>query len=483
MSQPNIVMIFSDQQRVDTIGAYGRSPYGVRVKTPNLDKLAQDGIRFDNAYTPCPLCSPARASFLTGTYPHTHKTMTNVSLHPLDNQIGPEDDILFSGLKQAGYKIGYVGKWHVNNDKTPADFGCDDFIGLGDYAKYRKELGVPVAPESEYYETAMGASGTDPIALEHCRPAYLTDNAIRLMEEYSQNQDQPFMVRLDFHGPHFPMVIPEPYASMYDPADIQPIPSFYDDLSQKPPVQKIKTRHWQTDFMNWSDWQPIIAKYFGEVTLLDDQIGRVLDTIDRLGLRENTLVVFSTDHGDLMGAHKIWDKAYTLYDDNTHVPLIARWPGQIAPGSVCGKFVSHTVDIAPTLLDAAGACIPAGIQGTSWVPLFRGEAQDRPDYVVSEFHGSHMGFYSIRMVRTEKYKYNFHSCAEDELYDLENDPYETKNLTGCPGFEKITGEMRLRLVEWMAQTGDHLYNQYMVYFLTGDWDLAHQAPGRAKTKW
>ncbi len=243
MKSPNIVIITTDQQRVDSIAAYGKTPYGVKVKTDNLDRMIAEGVRFDNAYTACPLCSPARTSFLTGTYPHQHKTMTNTNLHPLDNQISPSDDILFSGLKKQGYNQAYVGKWHVNNDLTPSDFGCDKFIGLADYDNYRKELGVPFEPQSKHYETAMGSVGTDRIDVKHCRPVYLANNAIECIKEFAQDKEVPFCVRLDFHGPHFPMVIPEPYASMYNPADIQPIPSFYDDLSQKQVVQKIKTRH------------------------------------------------------------------------------------------------------------------------------------------------------------------------------------------------------------------------------------------------
>ena len=259
MKKPNIVVITTDQQRFDTVSAYGKAPYGVKVKTDHLDQLAAEGVRFTNAFTCCPLCSPARTSFLTGTYPHTHKTMTNTNLHPLDNQIQPGDDLVINGLREEGYHTAYVGKWHVNNDINPDEFGYEHFVGLGDYDRYRATLEIPAAPQTKYYATAMGGYGDDPIDLERSRPAYLTKAAIGYIEQFAK-EEQPFFVRLDFHGPHFPSVIPEPYASMYRPEDIQPIPSFYDDMTRKPAVQHNTPKYWEADRFTWQDWQKQDAK-------------------------------------------------------------------------------------------------------------------------------------------------------------------------------------------------------------------------------
>lgn len=482
MKKPNIVVITTDQQRFDTVSAYGKAPYGVKVKTDHLDQLAAEGVRFTNAFTCCPLCSPARTSFLTGTYPHTHKTMTNTNLHPLDNQIQPGDDLVINGLREEGYHTAYVGKWHVNNDINPDEFGYEHFVGLGDYDRYRATLEIPAAPQTKYYATAMGGYGDDPIDLERSRPAYLTKAAIGYIEQFAK-EEQPFFVRLDFHGPHFPSVIPEPYASMYRPEDIQPIPSFYDDMTRKPAVQHNTPKYWEADRFTWQDWQKLIAKYMGECTLIDDMVGRVLDKLAELGLDEDTLVLFSTDHGDHLGAHKIWDKAFALYDDNCHVPLLARWKGRIPANSVCTEFVSHYVDMCPTILEAAGAQIPEQVQGQSFLPLCLGQKQERKPYIVSEFHGSHMGFYTIRSIRTEKYKYIFHTGADDEFYDLSEDPYEMSNRIEWPEYADMVKELKLHLVEWMRETRDHLYTEYMVYYLTKNEDLALQAPGRGRVKW
>jgi len=482
MKMPNIVMIVTDQHRLDGVGIYNKTPYGVHVKTENLDRLAREGIRFENAFTPCPLCSPARTSLLTGTYPHSHKTMTNTNLHPIDNQISPEQDLMIQALKERNYQTGYVGKWHVNNDLTPADFGYDQYIGLSDYNEYRISKGYDLTPESQHYETAKGSVGTDPIPLEYSRPVYLANQAVSMIENYV-GKKEPFFVRLDFHGPHFPIVIPEPYASMYDPSEITPIPSFFDDFENKPEVQAEEKKYWHVDKMKWEDWQPIVAKYYGEISLIDHEIGRVLSALEKLEIQEDTLVIFTTDHGDLMGAHGLWNKIYTMYDDTLRVPLIMRWPGKIAPNSVCSEFVMHFVDMLPTMLDILQVEKPETLEGQSFLPLLFGEEQKRDKCIVSESHGGHMGLYSMRALRTEKYKYIYHGAGRDELYNLEEDPYEMHNLIDEESCAEILKNLRVKLVKKMQATKDHLFNQFVVSYLTEDEELTLMAPGRRNTKW
>jgi arylsulfatase A-like enzyme len=418
---------------------------------------------------------------LTGVYPHTHEVLTNVSLHPVRTQLESESDILTSGLRRAGYRLGYVGKWHVNTHKDPRAFGFEQYVSLGDYAAYRKQLGIPFPRESNNY---LGpAAGVDPIAVEHCRAAFLTDNALRMLDEFSQDNEHPFFIRLDFHGPHPPMVIPEPYASMYDPASIHPHPNFDDPLTGKPAVQSIKRRHWGTESMTWEDWQPMLARYYGEVSLIDAQVARVLDTLEQTGAQDNTIVIFLTDHGDTMGAHKIWNKDYTMYDEIYRVPLIIHWPGVTLPGSRCDTYVHHCLDLVPTLLEMAGGEPPNGLDGQTLVPLLKDDEQDRPREAFCEFHGCHMGMYTIRMLQTDRYKYIFHTSDIDELYDHQSDPYELSNVAQDPDYAPDLKELKHRMVAWMDRTKDHLYNEWIVYWLTGDMQLAARAPGRTGTPW
>jgi arylsulfatase A-like enzyme len=477
VEKPNILMIVTDQQRRDTIGAYGSQV----AQTPAVDRLARDGMTFDYAFTPCGLCSPTRSSLLTGVYPHTHEVLTNVQLHPVRTQLEPEADILASGLKGAGYRLGYVGKWHVNAYKDPRAFGFEQYVSLGDYATYRKQLGIPFPPESNNY--LKPTAGVDRIPVEHCRAAFLADNAMRMMKEFSQEKEHPFFIRLDFHGPHPPMVIPEPYASMYDPASIPPHPNFDDPLRGKPAIQSIKRKHWGTETMSWDDWQPLVARYYGEVSLIDDQVARVLRKLERIGEHDNTIVIYLSDHGDTMGAHRIWNKDYTMYDEIYRVPLIVRWPGITQPGSQCDTYVHHCLDLAPTLLEIAGVEPPNDLDGQTLVPLLQGRGQDRPREAFCEFHGCHMGLYTTRMLQTDRYKYIFHTNDIDELYDHENDPFELKNVADDASYASDLRDLKHRMVEWMAKTKDHLYNEWIVYWLTGDVQLAAKAPGRTGTPW
>ena len=477
MKKPNILLIVTDQQRRDTIGAYG----GQFVKTLHTDRLASEGVCFTHAFTPCGLCSPTRSSLLTGTYPHDHEVLTNVALHPVRNSLPVEKDILSPGLKSAGYRLGYVGKWHVNHHKDPMAFGYDRYVSLGDYKKYRDDLGIPFPPEVNNY--VIPQSAVDDVPVEHCRPAFLVTQTMEIMEGFCQEGEHPFFIRVDFHGPHMPNVIPEPYASMYDPEDIPPHPNFADDLNGKPAVQAIKRRHWGTDKMSWEDWQPLVSRYFGEITLIDDQIGRLLEHLDQLNLTNDTLVIFTTDHGDTMGAHKIWNKDYTMYDEIYRIPMVMRWPGVIAPKGQCDAYVHHFLDLTPTLLEVAGSNVPTDLHGQTMLPLMKGEQQQRLREAFCEFHGCHMGLYTIRMLQTDRFKYVFHTNDIDELYDHENDSAELHNLAENPDYADVLADVRLRMVDWMAKTKDHLYNEWVVYYLTGDLERARQAPGRMNTPW
>jgi arylsulfatase A-like enzyme len=474
---PNILLIVTDQQRRDTVGAYG-SPI---CRTPAMDRLAAEGICFDKAYTPCGLCSPVRCSLLAGVYPHGHEVLTNVALHPIRASLRPEGDRLTPVLKGAGYRQGCVGKWHVSQTQGPLDFGYDDHVSLGDYMAWRRGQGIGV-PDAMLDYTVQRAE-LDPAPVEHSRPAWLADRTIELMERYADGGG-PWLLRLDFHGPHFPNVVPEPYKSMYDPAAIPPWPNAADPLDGKPAVQRIKQRHWRTDRMSWADWQPLVATYFGEISLIDAQVGRVLERLDDLGLADDTLVVWTTDHGDTIGAHGICNKDYTMYEEIYLVPLIMRWPGVIAPGSRSDRYVHHFLDLFATFSELAAGAVPAGSHGRSLLPILKGEpADDWPLEAFCEFHGSHMGLYSMRLLRDDRYSYVYHTNDIDELYDHESDPHQLKNLAGEPAAGEVLWALRRRMVDWMARTDDHLYNEWTVLWLTDDPELAAQAPGRRRSQW
>jgi len=404
----NILLIVTDQQRRDTVGAYG----GNLCRTPAKDRIAAEGMRFDNAFTPTGLCSPVRCSLLTGVYPHSHGVLTNVGLHPVRAQLAPGDDRLDAALKAAGYRMGCVGKWHVSHQQPPA-FGYDDHVPLGDFERWREAIGEPVPDAMHDYTRQVAAR--DPAPADQSRPMFLGDSAVRLLDSYAEG-DRPFFLRLDFHGPHFPNVVPEPYFSMHDPDSILPWPNFADSLDGKPAVQRIKQKHWRTEGMAWSEWQPLIAAYLGEVALIDAAIGRVLDRLDDLGLGDDTLVIFTSDHGDTLGAHGICNKDYTMYEEIYRVPLAMRWPAVIPAGSVSDAFTHHFLDIFRTLVEVAGEAPPDPCHGRSLMPLMKGEPapEDWPEEAYCQFHGSHMGLYSIRMLSDAGWSYIYHPNDIDE---------------------------------------------------------------------
>lgn len=452
-----------------------------------MDRLAADGMRFDRAYTPIGLCSPARSSLLTGVYPHAHHVLTNVSLHPVRQSLPRSADRLTPALKSAGYRTGYVGKWHVSSTQTPIDFGFDDYVSLGDYIAWRRSQGIVVPDAMSDYSRQVAT--IDPASVEQSRPAWLCDRAIDLISGYrneSGNRNdthRPFFLRLDFHGPHFPNVVPEPFFSMYNQADIAPWPNAHDSLVGKPAVQSIKRKHWRTADMSWEQWQPLVSAYMGEISLIDAQVGRVLEHLSRAGLTDDTLVIWTTDHGDTIGAHGICNKDYTMYEEIYRVPLIVRWPGIVEPGSSCDAFVHHFLDLFATLCDITGT-VPDDVHGRSLMPLFGGQSPtDWPQEAYCQFHGSHMGLYSIRLLRNSRYSYIYHPNDIDELYDHDLDPYQMKNLATDQAAQNILAEMKRTMVGWMEATEDHLHNEWTVQWLTDDADLAAQAPGRRRTPW
>lgn len=446
-----------------------------------MDRLAEQGMRFERAYTPTGLCSPVRSSLLSGLYPHGHQVLTNVMLHPVKRSLQPDEDRLTPALKSAGYKLGYVGKWHVSDELGPLEFGFDDYVSLGDYFDWRSAQELPI--EDQFFEYVTHVCARDPVEVSESRPAWLSSRATDLVDKYAA-QENPFFIRLDFHGPHFPNVIPEPFYSMYKPEDIEPWPNAFDDLANKPAVHSIKKKHYGTDSYAWSDWQKLLAAYFGEISLIDDSIGQVLDHIETKGISENTLIIVTSDHGDTIGAHGICNKDYTMYEEIYNVPLIAKWPKYIAPSSVSDTYVMHFIDIFATLLDLVGDD-PSDSHGVSMLPILQGdEKHDGRKDAFCEFHGSHMGLYSMRLLRTDRYAYVYQPNDIDELYDMQNDPWQMKNLAREPEkYGDVLSDLKRRMVEWMAETNDHIHNEWTVRWLTEDEALAREAPGRRNKSW
>jgi arylsulfatase A-like enzyme len=448
--RPNIVLIHSDQHRADCLGCAGHPV----LRTPNLDRLAAEGTHYTHAFTPTAICSPERASLMSGLWPTQHGCLS-IPGAEIYRPARSELPLVSRQLSAAGYRLGYVGKFHAEFDKEPPEWGFDEYVGLGEYDAWRKDRGLPPMP------SANGWFGEpDPhIHPDQSRVAWGASHAIRMIEE-SAGGDAPFFVRWDPSQPHLPNVVPEPYASMYPPKAIPPWPSFGDELAGKPYVQDRQRRLWKVDGWGWDRWAPIVGRYLGDISLIDAQVGRILDALDRLGIAGDTLVVYTTDHGDLCGGHGMMDKHFVMYDDVMRVPLIARFPGRLPAGKTCDALMTHALDLAVTFLEEAGLEPHPSFAGRNVIDAACGSGAPTRDAVFGMWHGGQLGSYTQRMVRTREWKYVYNFSAEDEFYCVREDPAEVRNRvedSACAG--ELAG-LKRRLADWMESIGDPMLNPW-----------------------
>ena len=462
--RPNILYIMTDQQRFDIMSLYGRTC----CRTPHLDQLAQSGMRFDNAYTVCALCSPARASMLSGKYPHRHRMWNNNDMMQWAIRDLPADvELISQPLARAGRRCGFVGKWHCGRDKVPSTYGLEGMdvpnygnpYATSEYRAYldrnglRKPERKPVICDGTEHERLIAGELVGDVRA--ASTYFLADYAIDMMERFQQG-GQPWMQFVSFWLPHAPYLPPTEYAQMYRPSDVALWPNFDDALDNKPPHQaRYRKSFHRLLAHDEAAWREIIARYFAQMTFLDSQIGRVLAALDDLGISDTTAVLFGTDHGDMCGSHgRFFDKGSYMYEEIYHVPQIVRWPGVTQPGSVCNEFVTN-MDLAATALDVAGVDVPDDYQARSLAPLLRGDADAWPDDVVCEYHG-HRYLFSQRMLRWSHYKYVFNAASFDELYDLDADPHELHNCIDSPAYADVAKEGRARLLRRIIEHDDPL---------------------------
>jgi arylsulfatase A-like enzyme len=460
--QPNILLIHVDQHRYDCLGVNGH-PAAV---TPHLDRLAAEGVNFRYACCPSPICTPARTSLMTGVYATQHGCLANrgtEGYRVMDPQLATFSQV----LKAGGYWLGYVGKWDVGTPAGPYQLGFDAYVPDKGYLAWRREQGLPALP------TRNGWFGeVDPgVTPDQSALGWGADNVIRMLQQ-AGDRDQPFFLRWDPQEPHLPNVLPEPFASLVSPVAVEPWQSFPDPLHGKPYIQRQQVRTWGLEGWSWQEWAPIVARYLGEVALIDHQVGRILQALDDLGLAASTLVVYTSDHGDLCGAHGMIDKHYVMYDDVVRVPLLLRWPRRLPAGRTVDALVTAALDLAVTFCVAAGLPVPVTFMGRSLLPLAQGNESLGGDsgedsgensgnaVVFATYHGNQFGLYSQRMVRTKRWKYVWNATAEDELYDLAADPGELVNLAGTAACASELATLRARLIAWMAETKDPLLNQW-----------------------
>lgn len=469
--RPNVLWICTDQQRFDTLGCYGNE----FVETPHVDALAESGVRFDRAYAQNPVCAPSRASFLTGRYPRTTGVRGN-------GQPIPDDETLVTRrLADEGYVCGLSGKLHIR----PAHPSTED-LPLGEsriddgYADFQWSHGTTHPSPANEYQEWLAERGVEyeerPIEgceyatygmpAEHHQTTWCAEKAESFVET-AADIDHPWLYSVNPFDPHHAFVAPEGYLERYlEDLDDIPLPDYEPgELDAKPPWYAechegayANPDLFPYDEMDERDHRIVRAVYWAMCDLVDDAVGQLLDALERTGQREDTIVVFTSDHGELLGDHGIYLKGGFFYEEALRVPLIVSGPG-VREGVETDELV-ELVDLAPAFLEAAGADVPEAVQGRSIWPLLTGETATHRDSVYAEaydaVHWQEPTDYST-MVRTDEYKLVRHHRVETgELYDLEDDPDEKRDRWNDSDYADVKTELLTELADRMAETADPL---------------------------
>ncbi|MGP1394183.1 MAG: sulfatase-like hydrolase/transferase [Inquilinaceae bacterium] len=453
VSRPNVLFVMSDQQRPDTMGFRGETP----CRTPNMDRLAAEGTSLDRAITPCPLCLPARAATFTGLYPHQNDM--------LDNAVSALGECqLLDVFRAGGYEVSYAGKWHLGHDNIDRFTDRNAGDSTREYSEWCKERGLVDGWtfNDPRVRTHRQPSMSTPVALpldmppETTNDAYIADIAIEHLR--TRDLSRPFFQVCSFNGPHPPFMIPEPYFSMYDPADVRKPVNFG---PQRDEPEANRTSYYRQLFLDhgaeFDAWRKSYAVYWGFITLIDDQLGRLLAELEAQGVMDDTIVLFMSDHGENLGAHGLWHKM-VAYEESIRVPLILRLPGSAGGGRRLDAPVSQ-IDIAPTLASLCDLPRHPDWTGLDLAPLLRGEGTvpaDRPLFSLHRPLGDWMGTVPWRMVERDRLKYVWHRGDRDELFDLASDPFELRNLIGLTERTRDLARLRSDLVRFMIETEDPL---------------------------
>ena len=473
--RPNILFICTDQQRYDAAGCYG-NPH---IQTPTIDTLASEGVLFEQCYVQSPVCAPSRASFLTGQYVRNHGLWANgVSL--------PDGQRLFTkSLADNGYDCGLIGKMHLAaayEGRTEPRF--DDGFRFFQWSHDPSHR----SPGNQYHrwlekrfpdlyrEVIEGgpregyrAGDFNDMPTEAHLSRWTSEQAITFLES-ERDPAKPFFLQVNFYDPHHPFVAPREYLDRYDPASLSDPIGSPGELDGKPEIQREASAESYAGhapgYTNYSlrEIKHIVATYYAMVTLIDDETKHILDRLDELGLADDTIVVFTSDHGEMLGDHELLFKGPMMYEGAVRVPLIMRWPGRLPAGERRGDLVEW-IDLSPTFLGLAGLPPLHANQGRDLIPLARGDADaEPPGWALCEYLNSGHPYdppILLTMLRTGPYKLvvQHGPPATDrprtgELYDLTTDPDELRNRWDDPDLASTRIDLERMLLDVLVATGN-----------------------------
>jgi arylsulfatase A-like enzyme len=472
--RPNILWIVLDHVTF----RHFKMTQGAKPLLNTYERLASQGMEFTNCHSTHPLCLPARATMMTGVYTHKHGK--------IDNSQYPDAGYPLFGeyLKQLGYRMGYFGKNHSGYEDLsargiegfyPFDYGNPyrtkeyqeylDKKGLS-HPIFHQEWGIITFPRDGYLYQNGDYDLTESNNFNTYSAGYLktpgpvheadfiTSMAMDWMIEH-RNENNPFVLQVDLWGPHHSFQVPLEYKDVINPEEIAEYPSFRDEMKHRPQfvqefLQGIRNRN---PISTWPEWQLVIKRAYEQYSYIDAAVGRLLDWLEQDGLADNTIVIYTADHGDALGSHGgMVDKAGDMMEELMQIPLVIRWPG-ITNGVSSDALVSN-LDLVPTVLDLAGAKLPEYIDGRSLTPLLKGMNTDWREDLMAQ----HYGHFAVRLAQRALYYQNFKYIAVDgdmdELYDLQKDPFELENLVNDPASQEVARMMRRRLLAKMDRHGD-----------------------------
>ncbi|MBS0207058.1 MAG: sulfatase [Planctomycetes bacterium] len=438
VTKPNILLILPDQMRASAMGCMGNTD----VKTPHIDQMAASGILFRRTYANVPVCCPARAILLTGTYPHVNGMIAN------DLRLRESQVTLAEILHDAGYRTGFIGKWHL--DGGPRDPG---YVPPGP-RRQGFDFWAAYECHHKHFEPTYFRDTPEIITVKKFEPEASCDFAVQFLQ--SQPKDQPFFLTVQMGPPHDPYGAPEEYMQRYIPERITPPANWQPGSETRPAPAGGKARVGSVlnRFVPLGGLEEIAA-YYAAISAVDDQVGRLISTLKDSGLDDNTIILFTSDHGDMLGSHGLRRKRKP-YDESARVPGIVRWPARIPSGQSVETLFSH-VDMAPTLLALAGLQIPSTMQGTDLSRVALGETTDGPEAVLLQifvpFNPDQVA-QPWRGIVTAEQTYARYEDKPWVLFDHQHDPSQMHNLIGDASQAELQRKLDRMLTELMKKTGD-----------------------------
>ncbi len=436
---PNLIFLFADQLNYQSCGFSGET----RAHTPNLDRLAAEGVNFSQAVSCCPLCGPYRASLLTGKYPSSTGQYRN------DVRCMPDDEAIGHQLERAGYRTGYIGKWHLY-----CRTGDEQFTPPGPYRLGFDQYFASYNWNHDYWNGFYYPDSDERIPMKGYQTDFQTDMAMEFIE--TQKKESPFALFVSYEIPHPPCTpddVPKEYYELFRDVDFSDLLYNQEDVFSE--FTPSYDRAWQQEHII-DDHNERCRVYYAMNACLDRNIGRILTYIDQHGLADNTILVFTSDHGDMLGGHGRIQKRI-FFEESVRVPLLLRWNTHI-PSGVNSEACINTPDIMPTLLELMGLSVPEGYEGDSYAPLLMGNDQpDAPDdaFITNMHYGKFNHHEEYRAIRNAQYLYaRMARIGKEFLFDHRHDPKEEKNLAGEKAYQEVLHIFRKKLADKMKALGD-----------------------------